>query len=60
MDVAVTFAEDEDAARQHIQKLRDDWKFQDDGHVDTNHKSCRMAQTYLDQYGIMQSSLWNR
>ena len=50
MDVAVTFAKDEDAARQHIQKLRDDWKFQDDGHVDTNHKSCRMAQTYLDQY----------
>jgi hypothetical protein len=46
MDVAVTFAKDEDAARQHIQKLRDDWNFQDD-------KVCRMARGYLDQYGII-------
>jgi hypothetical protein len=52
MDVAVTFAKDEDAARQHIQKLSDEWKFQDDGHVGTNHKARRMAQTLLAQYGI--------
>jgi hypothetical protein len=54
MDVAPTFAKDEDAARRHIQKLRDDWKkFQDDGHVDTDHKPCLIAQTCLDLYGIM-------
>lgn len=44
----MTFAEDEDAARQHIQELSDEYKFQDGG----DHKACRIAQKLLHKYGI--------
>jgi hypothetical protein len=48
MDVAVTFAEDEDAARQHIQKIRDKYKSQ----VDGGQEACDMVQGLLHLYGI--------
>jgi hypothetical protein len=48
MDVAVTFAEDEDAAKQHIQEIRKKYKPQGDG----GQGACVIVQQLLSLYGI--------